>query len=159
MKNLRKFMVVALLVASPISGMAADKQEVVDRLLEVMKVEKQLSGGFEAMTPVIEQLANNLQLNATEKEELVNIYREWFINDINRQNIIVEMVALYSQAFSQQEIELMIEFYATPVGQKLVEKSPALMQAGAQLGMQEAERAQPKLIEKLTPFLEKHQIQ
>ena len=53
----------------------------------------------------------------------------------------------------------MIEFYATPVGQKLVEKSPALMQAGAQLGMQEAERAQPKLIEKLTPFLEKHQIQ
>lgn len=159
MKNLRKFIVVALLVASPISGMAADKQEVVDCLLEVMKVEKQLSGGFEAMTPVIEQLANNLQLNATEKEELVNIYRDWFINDINRQNIIVEMGALYSQAFSQQEIELMIEFYATPVGQKLVEKSPALMQAGAQLGMQEAERAQPKLIEKLTPFLEKHQIQ
>ncbi|CAH0529099.1 hypothetical protein CTH30272_02444 [Allocatenococcus thiocycli] len=159
MKNLRKFIVVALLVANPIIGMAADKQEVVDRLLEVMKVEKQLSGGFEAMTPVIEQLANNLQLNATEKEELVNIYRDWFINDINRQNIIVEMGTLYSQAFSQQEIELMIEFYATPVGQKLVEKSPALMQAGAQLGMQEAERAQPKLIEKLTPFLEKHQIQ
>ncbi|MEI8598956.1 hypothetical protein P4S64_19220 [Vibrio sp. M60_M31a] len=48
---------VALLVANPIIGMAADKQEVVDRLLEVMKVEKQLSGGFEAMTPVIEQLA------------------------------------------------------------------------------------------------------
>lgn len=159
MKNLRKFIVVALLVASPISGMAADKQEVVERLLEVMKVEKQLSGGFEAMTPVIEQLANNLQLNANEKEELVNIYRDWFINDINRQNIIVEMASLYSQTFSQQEIELMIEFYATPVGQKLVEKSPALMQAGAQLGMQEAERAQPKLIEKLTPFLEKHQIQ
>lgn len=159
MKNLRKFIVVALLVASPISGMAADKQEVVERLLEVMKVEKPLSGGFEAMTPVIEQLANNLQLNATEKEELVNIYRDWFINYINRQNIIVEMASLYSQTFSQQEIELMIEFYATPVGQKLVEKSPALMQAGAQLGLQEAERAQPKLIEKLTPFLEQHQVQ
>ena len=159
MKNLRKFIVVALLVAGPISGMAADKQEVVDRLLAVMKVEKQLSGGFEAMTPIIEQLANNLQLNATGKEELVNIYRDWFINDINRQNIIVEMASLYSQTFSQQEIELMIEFYATPVGQKLVEKSPALMQAGAQLGLQEAERAQPKLIEKLTPFLEQHQVQ
>ncbi|MEI8598957.1 DUF2059 domain-containing protein [Vibrio sp. M60_M31a] len=65
-------------------------------------------------------------MNATGKEELVNIYRDWFVNDINRQNIIVEMGALYSQAFSQQEIELMIEFYATPVGQKLVENRRAL---------------------------------
>lgn len=71
---------------------------------------------------------------------------------------MVEMASIYSQAFSQQEIELMIEFYATPAGQKLVEKSPALIQAGTQLGLQEAERARPQLIEKLTPFFEKHQI-
>ncbi len=159
MKNLRKFIVVALLVASPISGMAADKQESVERLLEVMKIEEQLSGSFDTtMTPIIEQLTSNLQLNKTQQEELVDIIRYWFIHDLDRKNMIVEMGSLYSQAFSQQEIESIIEFYSTPVGQKLVEKSPALMQTGAQLGIQEAERAQPKLIEKLTPFLEKHQI-
>ena len=159
MKNLRKFIVVALLVASPFSGMAADKQESVERLLEVMKIEEQLSGSFEAMTPIFEQLTNNLELNKAQQEELVNIYRDWFTHDIDRQNIMVEMTSTYSQTFSQQEIELMIEFYATPVGQKIVEKSPALMQAGTQLGLQEVERARPQLIEKLTPFLEKHQIQ
>ncbi|WP_337221055.1 DUF2059 domain-containing protein [Vibrio parahaemolyticus] len=155
MKFLWKFIVIALLAANPISAIATD-QDAAERLLKVMKVEKQLSGGFEAMTPMIDQLANSLQLNKSETEELVNIYRDWFLNDIDRQRIIDELAILYSQTFSQQEIESMIVFYSTPEGQKFIEKAPALMQAGAQLGMQEAELAQPQLIEKLTPFLEKH---
>ncbi|HCH5323781.1 TPA: DUF2059 domain-containing protein [Vibrio parahaemolyticus] len=155
MKFLWKFIVIVLLAANPISAIATD-QDAAERLLKVMKVEKQLSGGFEAMTPMIDQLANSLQLNKSETEELVNIYRDWFLNDIDRQRIIDELAILYSQTFSQQEIESMIVFYSTPEGQKFIEKAPALMQAGAQLGMQEAELAQPQLIEKLTPFLEKH---
>ncbi|QPK06342.1 DUF2059 domain-containing protein [Vibrio kanaloae] len=155
MKFLWKFIVIALLAANPISVIATD-QDAAERLLKVMKVEKQLSGGFEAMTPMIDQLANSLQLNKSETEELVNIYRDWFLNDIDRQRIIDELAILYSQTFSQQEIESMIVFYSTPEGQKFIEKAPALMHAGAQLGMQEAELAQPQLIEKLTPFLEKH---
>ncbi|HAS6731665.1 TPA: DUF2059 domain-containing protein [Vibrio parahaemolyticus] len=155
MKFLWKFIVIALLAANPISAIATD-QDAAERLLKVMKVEKQLSGGFEAMTPMIDQLANSLQLNKSQTEELVNIYRDWFLNDIDRQRIIDELAILYSQTFSQQEIESMIVFYSTPEGQKFIEKAPALMQAGAQLGMQEAELAQPQLIEKLTPFLEKH---
>ncbi|MCR9364923.1 DUF2059 domain-containing protein, partial [Vibrio antiquarius] len=155
MKFLWKFIVIALLAANPISAIATD-QDAAERLLKVMKVEKQLSGGFEAMTPMIDQLANSLQLNKSETEELVNIYRDWFLNDIDRQRIIDELAILYSQTFSQQEIESMIVFYSTPEGQKFIEKAPALMHAGAQLGMQEAELAQPQLIEKLTPFLEKH---
>ncbi|HCE1551914.1 TPA: DUF2059 domain-containing protein [Vibrio parahaemolyticus] len=155
MKFLWKFIVIALLAANPICAIATD-QDSAERLLKVMKVEKQLSGGFEAMTPMIDQLANSLQLNKSQTEELVNIYRDWFLNDIDRQRIIDELAILYSQTFSQQEIESMIVFYSTPEGQKFIEKAPALMQAGAQLGMQEAELAQPQLIEKLTPFLEKH---
>ncbi|ELB7608879.1 TPA: DUF2059 domain-containing protein [Vibrio parahaemolyticus] len=155
MKFLWKFIVIALLAANPICAIATD-QDAAERLLKVMKVEKQLSGGFEAMTPMIDQLANSLQLNKSQTEELVNIYRDWFLNDIDRQRIIDELAILYSQTFSQQEIESMIVFYSTPEGQKFIEKAPALMQAGAQLGMQEAELAQPQLIEKLTPFLEKH---
>ncbi|NOI03417.1 DUF2059 domain-containing protein [Vibrio kanaloae] len=155
MKFLWKFIVIALLAANPISAIATD-QDAAERLLKVMKVEKQLSGGFEAMTPMIDQLANSLQLNKSETEELVNIYRDWFLNDIDRQRIIDELAILYSQTFSQQDIESMIIFYSTPEGQKFIEKAPALMHAGAQLGMQEAELAQPQLIEKLTPFLEKH---
>ncbi|TKF76801.1 DUF2059 domain-containing protein [Vibrio kanaloae] len=155
MKFLWKLIVIALLAANPINAIATD-QDASERLLKVMKVEKQLSGGFEAMTPMIDQLANSLQLNKSETEELVNIYRDWFLNDIDRQRIIDELAILYSQTFSQQEIESIIIFYSTPEGQKFIEKAPALMHAGAQLGMQEAELAHPQLIEKLTPFLEKH---
>ncbi|WP_230855797.1 hypothetical protein [Vibrio kanaloae] len=47
MKFLWKFIVIALLAANPISVIATD-QDAAERLLKVMKVEKQLSGGFEA---------------------------------------------------------------------------------------------------------------
>lgn len=157
MKHLLKLIMVAVLTAIPIASIANEKQESVNRLFDVMKMEKQLSGGFEAMTPIINQLANRLQLNKAETEELANIYKDWFFNDINRQRIIGELANLYSTTFKQSEIEALTEFYSTPLGQKFIEKSPVLMQAGAQLGIQEAERAQPQLIEKLTPFLEKHQ--
>ncbi|UAB71686.1 DUF2059 domain-containing protein [Vibrio sp. SCSIO 43132] len=157
MKHLWKWVVISLLVSTPMSALAIDKGESVSHLLKVMKMEEQLSGGFEAMIPMIDQLANSLQLNKAEKEELTDIYRSWYINDIDRHRIINELANLYSKTFSQKEIEALIDFYSTPTGQKFVEKSTVLVRAGAQLGMQEAERAQPQLIEKLTPFLEKHQ--
>jgi hypothetical protein len=46
-----------------------------------------------------------------------------------------DMVKLYRDAFTEEEIRAMSAFYRTPVGQKAVEQLPALSAAGAQMGM------------------------
>jgi len=130
----------------------------VDEMFRVMSMEKQISGGFEAMMPMIDQMAVKFKLNNEGKEELKDIFRSWFNEDIDRSKMMSEMKRLYSQTFTDDEIRKITEFYQTPVGARFLEKSPQLMQLGAQIGMKEAQSKQVKLMERVKPFIEKHGI-
>ena len=130
----------------------------VDEMFRVMSMDKQMTGGFEAMLPVIDQMSAQFKLNNEGKEELKGIFRAWFNEDIDRSKIINEVKKLYSQSFTDDEISKVTEFYQTPTGKKFLEKSAQLMQLGAQIGMQEAQSKQVKLMERVKPFLEKHGI-
>lgn len=145
-----------MLCTISLSTVAQEKP--IDELFSVMAMEEQMAGGFEAMLPVIDQMSTKFKLDSEGKEELKNIFRTWYNEDIDRSKMINEMKRLYSQAFTADEMAEIISFYKTPIGQKFLEKSPQLMQLGAQIGMKEAQSKQIKLMERVTPFLEKHGI-
>lgn len=130
----------------------------VDEMFRVMSMEKQMAGGFEAMLPVIDQMTAEFKLDSEGKEELRDIFRTWFNEDIDRSKMTSEIKKLYSQAFTDDEISEITKFYQTPVGKKFLDKSPELMQLGAQIGMEEGQAKQVKLVERIQPFLEKHGI-
>ena len=128
----------------------------VEKMFAIIGIDEQFNGAFEAMLPTVDQLAARLGLDSDEKEELKNIYRAWFHQDIDRESMKKQMVDLYAGAFSQVEIEEITKFYQTPAGQKFLQKSPELMKLGGQIGMQEGQKKQQQLINRLTPFIEKH---
>lgn len=130
----------------------------VDKLFRAMAMEKQMAGGFEAMLPVIDQMTLKFNLDNAGKAELKAIFRAWFDEDIDRDKILNESKKLYVAAFTDAEMLEITKFYQTPVGKKFLEKSAQLMKVGAQLGMQEAQMKQVKLMERVAPFLEKHGI-
>jgi hypothetical protein len=130
----------------------------VDEMFRVMSMDKQITGGFEAMLPVIDQMTAQFKLDGQGKEELREIFRTWFNEDIDRKKIIHEVKKLYSQSFTNDDIREITKFYQTPVGKKFLEKSAQLMQSGAQIGMQEAQTKQVKLMERVKPFLERQGI-
>ena len=134
------------------------QETAVDEMFRVMSMDKQMAGGFEAMLPVVEQMAANFKLDSQGKEELKGIFRTWFNEDIDRLKVMNEIKKQYSEAFTDEEINKITKFYQTPVGKKFLEESPELMQLGAQAGMQEAQIKQAKLMERVKPFLEKHGI-
>ncbi|ADZ90950.1 DUF2059 domain-containing protein [Marinomonas mediterranea] len=135
---------------------ASASKESVEEFFKVIKMEEQMTGGFEAMMPAIDQLSIQLKLNQEEKSELLSIYLDWFENDIDRPKVINELVSIYSQAFSEEEIISITDFYRTPAGMKFTEKSPELMGIAMQIGVKEGQSKQHLLIEKLTPFIEAH---
>jgi hypothetical protein len=130
----------------------------VDEMFKVMSMDKQMAGGFEAMLPVIDQMTVKFKLDSEGKEELKGIFRSWFNEDIDRSKISNEMKKLYSQAFTDDEINQITKFYQTAVGKKFLEKSAELMKLGAQIGMEEAQTKQVNLMNRVKPFLEKHGI-
>lgn len=157
MKKLIATCTLSLLILTNTSYAKEQQISSVERMFAVMGMDKQMTGGFEAMLPVIEQMASQLQLDDAAKEELKNIYRDWFKYDFDQQAILTKLVAVYSGSFTDKEINELIAFYETPTGQKFLAKSPQLMQFGAQLGMQEGQLKQALLLERLQPFLAKHQ--
>jgi len=124
-------------------------------MFQLMDIEGQLAGGFEAMLPIIDQMSSGLQLDAKEKEQLKNIYRDWFENDLDRKAMKEGMVKIYAEAFTAEEINGLNKFYSSPIGQKFLEKTPELMRLGAQIGMEEGQKKQGKLMERLQPLLGK----
>jgi|TARA_B100001964_G_C13870141_1_gene438307 hypothetical protein len=124
-------------------------------MFQLIDIEGQMGGGFEAMLPIIDQMSSQLQLDAEEKEQLKNIYRDWFENDIDRKAVKEEMAKIYAEAFTAEEINELNKFYSTPIGQKFLEKSPELIRLGAQIGMEAAQKQQGKLMERLQPLLGK----
>lgn len=143
-----------LLTLSPIT-IASDAP--IDEMFRVMSMDKQLTGGFEAMLPVIEQLTLQHKLDENANEELKGIFRSWFEEDLEHDKMLNEIKALYLQVFSDDEIKEITKFYQSPVGKKFLDNSNFLMQKGAQIGMQEAQSKQVKLMERVKPFLDKHQ--
>ncbi|EGU39628.1 hypothetical protein VII00023_12753 [Vibrio ichthyoenteri ATCC 700023] len=157
MKALLGFVLSIGLVGSAYAS-TSPSNESVEKMLQVMKIDEQILGGFEAMLPIVNQLAQRMELNSSETEQLKDIYRDWFNNDLDQELIKQQVVDLYAETFTEQDIQNMIQFYQTPTGQKTIEKAPELAKMGAQFGMVEAQKKQQQLMEKLTPFLEKHQI-
>ncbi len=155
---MKKVLILPLLFMTFSTPVMAE-EAAIDKMFKVMNMDTQMNGGFEAMLPVIDQMSAQFQLNEAGKAELKQIFRTWFNEDIDRAKIINEVKALYSESFTDDELKAVTEFYQTPVGQKFLEKSPQLMQSGAQIGMQEAQSKQTQLMERVQPFLEKHGVQ
>lgn len=128
----------------------------VEELFEIMDVDQQLSGGFEAMLPMLDQMSVEMKLNENARDELKQIYRDWFDQDIDRVSTKERMAVLYAEIFSEDEISELVKFYKTPAGRKFLEKSPELMKLSVEIGMDEALSKRELLIKRLEPFLEKH---
>ena len=154
---MQKYLVLPLMFFT-LSTPAMAEESPVDEMFKIMSIDKQITGGFEAMLPVIEQMTAQFKLDAEGKEELKGIFRTWFNEDIDREKMVSEIKTLYSQTFTNDELREVTEFYKTSTGKKFLEKSAALMQLGAQIGMNEAQAKQVKLMERVKPFLEKHGI-
>ncbi len=160
MKKLTCFVVLVLsFIAYPSYADSSKKNTSIEKMFTIMGIDQQLNGGFEAMLPAVDQLASQLQLDVNANEELKNIYRSWFDNDIDRVAIKSKFVEIYAEVFNEKEINELIVFYQSPIGKKFLKKSPELMKLGAQIGMQEAQSKQHLLIERLQPFLDKHKKQ
>lgn len=136
---------------------AADPEKIkaAEALAEAAGIKNQTKAGFSAMRPVIEQQAASINLAPAEKEELIQIYKNWYEKDIDHKLIYDKIVSLYAESFTREELVGLTQFYNTPLGKKSLSELPKLMQVGMQIGSFEAKKKFPLLQEKLKPFFEK----
>lgn len=83
---------------------------------------------LEAMMPAIR---SNPQLAPYE-----DVVREWFTKAMANSHLEDQMVSMFAEMFSEQELKELTAFYQTPVGRKALAKMPEAMRRGGELGAQ-----------------------
>lgn len=127
-----------------------------EKLADVIDLKAQMSSGFEAMMPMINNMSEKMKLNPTDSKELEGIFRAWFMEDFDHAKIFTETIKLYAENFTEEELTGLTAFYESPLGRKSLTALPQLMKKGAQMGMAEGQAKQDKLRDRLEPFFKKH---
>lgn len=78
-----------------------------------------------------------------------DVFRAWFRKVFAADDFESEVVRLYSEAFSEKELQELAAFYKTPVGQKALATMPELMKQGAEIGMRRGQEHAAELEEML----------
>ena len=95
------------------------------------------------------------QMMANFRKSLPNVPADFwddFQKETRPESFVELVVPVYQKHFTSAEIDQLIAFYQSPIGQKLVKEQPAIVQesmaAGQQWGQQIAQKLMQKLREK-----------
>lgn len=64
---------------------------------------------------------------------------------VGRDRLQPELISLYTDAFSEAELQEVLAFYQTPVGRKVLEQMPQLMAHAGQLTQERLQQAVPEV--------------
>jgi hypothetical protein len=126
------------LASLAVVAQAAASSASVEKLLTVMKVEKQLDLMYTQTLPTMQAGMRNAlaqQLGNAEADKAAQTIapkvNAVIRDELSWSKLKPEFVQVYAETFSQAEIDAMIQFYSTPTGAGLVDKMPQVAQRSA----------------------------
>ncbi len=114
-------------------GFTSFAQEATTIEAKAVKLIKLTAGQqFEIMTePIVEMIPENNR--EAFKKELAQ----------STQGLYSKMAAIYTESFTEAELDKILAFYATPVGKKMVDITPELTKKGMEIGQAWGMELQP----------------
>jgi hypothetical protein len=88
-----------------------------------------------------------------------DVFRAWYKKVFASGDLESEVVALYMQVYSEQELRELAAFYKSPLGQKTLATLPEMMQKSAEIGMRRAKEHSAELQEMLEKARKERGIQ
>lgn len=115
-----------LLAASAHAQTDADHRAAAAELVEVLDMETAFFDGV--------RVGLDASADAPGMDEMRPVMEAFFDRYITWDKVVDDYVALYQETFSQAELEELVAFYRSPIGQRLVEEQSGLMARGARVG-------------------------
>jgi uncharacterized protein len=128
-----------LAVTSPV--VLADQKthrKAAEELLKAMGVDKQVETALAQMLDL--QIKNNPGL-----APFRGAMKEFFTKHMSWDSLKDDLITIYTDAFTEEELKEILAFYRTRVGRKMVEKTPDLLSKGMQLGVRRVQENQGEL--------------
>jgi hypothetical protein len=129
--------------------LAADAKAAVSSHEQAARELYELMGGKNLAQTASMAVVAQLQSNP-EMAPYKDVLESWVHKVYSGDTIDKQMVQLYVETYSENELRQIIVFYKTPVGQKVLSKMPEIMQKGMTIGQTLAQEHMPELREALT---------
>lgn len=117
---------------------AASHRAAVERLFTLTRLQQKIDESVQTVAAL--QLQQNPEL--AQRRDAITEFLEQHIGWDAMHEDLVEM---YVQAFSEQELDTINAFYSTPAGQKIITTVPQLVQQRNRLAMQHLQENMPEL--------------
>ena len=144
---------------SPVDGTTPSKEEVL-RFLEILRVKPQLSLYFDGV-------AKQARIGAEEgfKRKVpdatpaqlaeVDDFAEKLFQNMPIDEMVNAMVPIYQKHLSREDMDAILAFYSSPVGQKLQREQPAMMQEGMKVGGEIGRHKLESMMQQMDDFIAK----
>lgn len=165
MKKLFITLILGTVISIPAFAQPASKDSVKE-LLKITKSEQflgQMSPQINNMMhSSIEKLTRGKKLTTKQELALVNYSQELgkiMQEELTWAKLEPEMIKIYAEEFTQEEVDGMIQFYKTPVGQSTIDKMPIVMQKSMQVGYKQMDAITPKIMQAAEKFAKEMQAE
>jgi len=126
----------------------ASSLEKAEELMQLMEIRKNIDASQAQITDMMSQMIASQGLSEEETQEAIQLSKQSMdstfeaMKEIDWEKMFGE---IYASVFSEEEIQGLIDFYKSPVGQKFLEKQPELMAATMQKMQGEMMKIMPQI--------------
>ena len=133
----------------------------IEELMKIMRLEESIIEGGDAAFPMVAESLSAENLTKKEMGEVKDAFMVYMENLARDEELMEKTIAIYKKNFSDEEINGLIKFYKTPLGQKTLQKLPTITGEVTIISQQIAQRHigsfQKSLAEILTLKAEREQ--
>ncbi|MGI9088895.1 MAG: DUF2059 domain-containing protein [Chthoniobacterales bacterium] len=133
-------LLLALALLQPLAARADETshKKAAENLLALMGMDHLLSQSVDQMLQMQVQQNPQLAQFQPQMKAFLNKYMSWA-------SLKDDMAKVYTEEFTEPELNDLTKFYQSPLGKKTVEKMPALMAKGAAMGQKRVQEHLPEL--------------
>lgn len=147
------------LLIKPAFGDETSHRLLAAKLIDLTNGKDTMRAGFDS---VINGVIENMHQHGMPQQgvdEIKAAVAKWYDAEINFDDIRPKMVDVYVKDFSEGDLKQVVDFYESPVGQKVIKNLPGVMREGAVIAQEYTKAKIPSLNAQLTPILVKYRDQ
>lgn len=147
-----KLAILLMFLLAPMTVIAQQQSQVEEakKLLMLMNANAIFEQTYKEVDAQISRLADQYGISDEQRptfdrymDEMKAVMKE----ELSWEKLEPEMVNVYVQVYSEEELRELNEFYSSPLGRKFIEKTPVLMKATMQMTQSMIQRMIPRLDE------------
>ena len=153
------FAALAAFVLVPLYADDASKTAKIEEMFRITKVDQMQTQMLDQMKGVLANLFNQPGIPDSVKADRKELEDEVFAivrKRVSWEKMKPDFIKAYSDTLTEPELDSILAFYKTPAGTALLEKMPALLKRGIEIGQAQMKDVIPEVQETVEKFIERH---